>query len=168
MTRRTALPAALALTAALFLGACSSDSDETQEASSAQPQVKVTGAFVPEPVNDKMAGGFLTLTNEGDAADTLLAATSDVSDDVQLHETVDNKMRRVESFDVPKNGELKLARGGNHLMFMELKRELSEGDTVTVELEFENADAVTLDVPVKAATHNPLGDTDEHDGHSEH
>lgn len=166
MTRRTALPAALALTGALFLGACSSDSDSDKaKVSSEQKQIKVTGAFVPKPVNVEMAGGFLTVTNKAGKADTLLAATSDLSDDVQLHETVNNKMRRVESFNVPVNGTLKLARGGNHLMFLELKRELSVGDTVEVELEFENAGSMTVEMPVKRATHNPRGSGGIDHGH---
>lgn len=160
MIGRRATAATLALAGSLLLGACSSEADSTESgAGSAQPQIKVAGAFVPEPVNDKMAGGFLTLTNAGDEADTLRTVTSEVSDDVQLHETVDNKMRRVESLEVPANGELKLARGGTHLMFMDLKKKLTEGDTVKVELEFEKADPVTVDMPVEAGTHDP------HSGH---
>lgn len=166
MIRRTALSAALALTGALCLGACSSDSgSDKAKVSSENSQIKISGAFVPKPVNNKMAGGFLTVTNQAHEADTLLAATSDLSDDVQLHETVDNKMRQVESFDVPANGTLKLARGGNHLMFMELKRSLSVGDTVEVTLEFENADPVTVEMPVKPATHNPRGSGGSDHGH---
>ncbi|MQS02121.1 copper chaperone PCu(A)C [Streptomyces sp. OF1] len=161
------------MTGALLLSACGgsdaggSPSAENTTATQAAPKLKATGAFVPEPVDRKAAGGFLTLTNSGDAADKLLSATSDVSDDVQIHEVVDNKMRQVDSFDVPANGELKLRRGGNHLMFMELKRELAEGDTVKVELRFEKSAPIRLDVPVESRTHTADGGGDHsgHDGH---
>ncbi|MCK1794706.1 copper chaperone PCu(A)C [Streptomyces sp. XM4193] len=158
--RRTALPAALALGALLLAGCGSGDSDSGSDsgssgADSARPELTVDGAFVPEPLNDRMAGGFLTVQNKGDADDTLVGVSSDLSDDVQLHETVDNKMREVESFEVPAGGSLELSRGGDHLMFMGLKREVSEGDRVEVELEFEDSDPITVEMTVEAKTHNP-------------
>ncbi|MBB1242326.1 copper chaperone PCu(A)C [Streptomyces durbertensis] len=174
-TTRTVLPAALALTGALLLSACGGSDDGDRPAAgdttaAALPKLKATGAFVPEPLDRKAAGGFLTVTNSGDAADKLLSATSDVSDDVQIHEVVDNKMRQVDSFDVPANGELKLERGGNHLMFMELKRDLAEGDTVKVELRFEKSAPIKLDVPVRPRTHTAETAEEDggHDSHGDH
>ncbi|MFJ5708933.1 MULTISPECIES: copper chaperone PCu(A)C [unclassified Streptomyces] len=147
MTRRTtALSAAVALAAALALTGCSSDDGG--------PRLKVSGAYMPQPVMD-MAGGFLTIENTGDTADKLTSVTSPLSDDVTMHETKDQKMRAVTSFDIPANGELKLARGGNHLMFMELKSKPKQGEKVSVELHFEKADPITVDLPVEAANHNP-------------
>ncbi|MFE1575270.1 copper chaperone PCu(A)C [Streptomyces fradiae] len=161
MTRTTtaAFSAALALVAGLALGGCSSaDQADTT------PRLKVSGAFIPEPVSADMAGGFLTVTNTGDSADTLTSVTSDLSDDVQLHETKDQKMRQVDSFDLPAKGELELRRGGDHLMFMGLKRTPKKGDTVRIELHFEKAGRIGVEVPVEARTHNPQGSGD-HTGH---
>ncbi|MET9801868.1 copper chaperone PCu(A)C [Streptomyces sp. NPDC006368] len=130
----------------MALGGCS--------AGDAEPRLEVSGAFIPQPVGD-MAGGFLTVTNQGDAADTLTSVTSPLSDDVQIHETKNQKMRQVESFDIPANGELKLQRGGNHLMFMGIKRQPKQGDTVEIELHFEKSDPIKVRVPVESRTHNP-------------
>ncbi|WP_282694756.1 copper chaperone PCu(A)C [Streptomyces sp. CC208A] len=147
MTRRTtALSAAVALAAALALTGCSSDGG--------RPELEVSGAYMPQPVMD-MAGGFLTIRNTGDTADKLTSVTSPLSDDVTMHETKDQKMRQVKSFDIPANGELKLARGGNHLMFMELKEKPKQGEKVSVELHFEKADPITVELPVEAPNHNP-------------
>ncbi|MGW6539480.1 copper chaperone PCu(A)C [Streptomyces sp. NPDC055051] len=147
MTRRTtALSAAVALAAALALTGCSSDGGK--------PELKVSGAFMPQPVMD-MAGGFLTIQNTGDTADKLTSVTSPLSDDVQIHETKDQKMRQVKSFDIPADGELRLERGGNHIMFMALKNKPKQGDKVSVELHFEKADPIKVELPVEAATHNP-------------
>ena len=159
MIRRIVLPAVLALTGALVLGACGSDADGSEDtsgptANSPKPDLTVHGEFVPEPVNTKMAGGFLTVRNNGSEGDSLVGVTSELSDDVQLHETVDNRMRQVKSFKIPANGELDLSRGGNHLMFMELKRKLSVGDQVKVELEFQDSDPITIEMPVKPKTHD--------------
>ncbi|GAA3393332.1 copper chaperone PCu(A)C [Streptomyces roseoviridis] len=147
MTRRTtALSAAVALAAALALTGCSSKDSG--------PELKVSGAFMPQPVMD-MAGGFLTITNSGDTADKLTSVTSGISDDVQIHETKNQKMRKVESFDIPANGELKLERGGNHIMFMGLKQKPKQGEKVSIELHFEKSDPIEVELPVEAPHHNP-------------
>ncbi|MET9953226.1 copper chaperone PCu(A)C [Streptomyces sp. NPDC006339] len=163
MTRRTtALSAAVALAAALALTGCSSEDGSSagssggasNSSSNGKPELKVSGAFMPQPVMD-MAGGFLTITNDSATADKLTSVTSPISDDVQIHETKDQKMRQVKSFDIPANGELKLERGGNHIMFMGLKQKPKQGDKVAVELHFEKSDPIKVELPVEAPNHNP-------------
>ncbi|MFD8060309.1 copper chaperone PCu(A)C [Streptomyces cyaneofuscatus] len=146
MNRRTVLAGALALTTGLALAGCSTGSDE--------PELKVVGAYLPQPVSD-MAAGFLVVQNSGGAADRLTSVTSPLSDDVTIHETKNQQMREVESFEVPAGGELDLERGGNHIMFMDLKRQPKQGEKVSVELHFEKAGRITVDLPVKETTHNP-------------
>ncbi|MEU1228162.1 copper chaperone PCu(A)C [Streptomyces sp. NPDC005828] len=147
MTRRTtALSAAVALAAALALTGCSS--------SDSKPDLEVSGAYMPQPVMD-MAGGFLTIKNGSDTADKLTSVTSPISDDVTIHESKNQKMQEVKSFDIPANGELKLERGGSHIMFMELKKTPKQGDTVSIELHFEKSGPIKVDVPVEAANHDP-------------
>ncbi|MFH9264409.1 copper chaperone PCu(A)C [Streptomyces sp. NPDC017546] len=146
MNRRAALAGALALTTGLTLAGCSSDS--------AKPDLKVVGAYLPQPVSD-MAAGFLVVRNSGGAGDRLTSVTSPLSDDVTIHRTKNQKMREVSSFEVPANGELDLERGGNHIMFMKLKQKPQQGEKVPVELHFEKAGPITVDLPVKETTHNP-------------
>ncbi|MBK0375745.1 MULTISPECIES: copper chaperone PCu(A)C [Streptomyces] len=145
MKRRTALAGVLALTAGTALAGCSS---------SGEPDLKIVGAYLPQPVSD-MAAGFLVVQNTGDAGDRLTSVTSPLSDDVTIHETKNQKMRKVSSFDVPAGGELDLERGGNHIMFMKLKQKPQQGEKVSVELHFEKAGPITVDLPVKETTHNP-------------
>ncbi|MFE5655193.1 copper chaperone PCu(A)C [Streptomyces sp. NPDC056517] len=149
--RTTALSASVALAAALALTGCSSSSEGSADG---KPDLQVSGAFMPQPVMD-MAGGFLTIKNDGGTADKLTSVTSTISDDVTIHETKNQKMQQVKSFDIPANGELKLARGGNHIMFMELKKKPKQGEKVSIELHFEKSDPIKVDLPVEAANHNP-------------
>ncbi|MFB8106157.1 MULTISPECIES: copper chaperone PCu(A)C [Streptomyces] len=146
MTRRTVLACALALTTGLALAGCSTGSDG--------PELKVVGAYLPQPVSD-MAAGFLVVQNSGSSADRLTSVTSPLSDDVTIHETKNQQMREVSSFEVPANGELDLERGGNHIMFMNLKKKPKQGEKVSVELHFEKAGPIKVDLPVKETTHNP-------------
>ncbi|MGC4947589.1 copper chaperone PCu(A)C [Streptomyces sp. DT224] len=146
MNHRTTLAAVLAVAAGLTLAGCSSSSDK--------PELKVVGGFMPQPVND-MAAGFLVVQNNGTGDDRLTSVTSPLSDDVTIHETKNQVMRKVTSFDVPAGGELDLERGGNHIMFMKLKNQPKQGQKVSVELHFEKAGAIEVDLPVKETTHNP-------------
>ncbi|MFJ6631148.1 copper chaperone PCu(A)C [Streptomyces sp. NPDC091376] len=147
MNRRTTstLASAIAMGLGLALAGCSSGSG---------PELKVSGAFMPQPVSD-MAGGFLTVTNSGDTADKLTSVTSSLSDDVQIHETKNQKMQQVKSFDIPAGGELDLERGGSHIMFMGIKKQPKQGEKVDIELHFEKADPIKVQLPVEAQTHNP-------------
>ncbi|MFF8101121.1 copper chaperone PCu(A)C [Streptomyces sp. NPDC016640] len=145
MRRLTA--AAVATTGILVLAGCGGSG-------SAEAELSIGSAYIPQPVSD-MAAGFLTITNEGDAADRLTSATSDVADQVTVHETVDGAMREVEALDIPAHGSLVLESGGNHLMFEQLKRKPKQGQKVSVELRFAHSDPVTVEIPVKPATYTP-------------
>ncbi|MFJ6939237.1 copper chaperone PCu(A)C [Streptomyces sp. NPDC101132] len=153
-TLRTALLAATALTASFAIAGCAAE-DSPAGGSDGKPALSVSGAFMPEPVNGDMAGGFLVVENGSDTADKLTSVTSTLSDDVQIHETKNQKMQQVRSMDVPANGELRLERGGSHMMFMGLKSKPKVGDKVAVELHFEKADPVKVELDVKERTYNP-------------
>ncbi|MFE4634295.1 copper chaperone PCu(A)C [Streptomyces sp. NPDC056773] len=155
-TTRT-LAAALSLTAALAISGCSSDADS---ASGAAPKLTVSGGYMPEPVNDKMAGAFMVIKNDSKTADKLTGVTSPLSDDLQIHETKDQKMQQVQSLDVPANGELQLTRGGNHVMFMGLKNTPKVGDKVSIELRFEKSGPVKVELDVKERTYKAPTSTD--------
>ncbi|PKV86818.1 copper chaperone PCu(A)C [Streptomyces sp. TLI_146] len=149
MNRRTTLASAIALTAGLALAACSSDSSD------AKPDLKVSQAFMPQPVSADMAGGFLVVKNDSKTADKLTKVTSDISDDVTIHETKNQKMQEVKAFDIPANGRLDLERGGSHIMFMGLKKKPKQGEKVSIELHFEKTGTVKVELPVKESTYNP-------------
>ncbi|MFF8710361.1 copper chaperone PCu(A)C [Streptomyces sp. NPDC015184] len=146
MNRRTALAGVVALATGLALSGCSTSDGE--------PRLEVTGAFMPQPVGD-MAAGFLVVKNDGGTSDRLTSVTSPLSDDVTIHETKNQAMRMVTSFEVPAGGELNLERGGNHIMFMKLKQRPEQGEKVSIELHFEKADPIKVDLPVKETTYNP-------------
>ncbi|MGW1157607.1 copper chaperone PCu(A)C [Streptomyces sp. NPDC002513] len=140
-----------ALTAAgLVLAGCGGSGGT----SSAAPELKITGAYMPAPVTSDMAAGFFTVTNSG-GADTLTSVTSSLAGDVTLHSTKDGTMEEETSFAVPADGRLDFASGGNHLMFEHLSRKPKQGDTVPVQLHFAKSGTVTVEMPVKSATYQP-------------
>ncbi|MEV7194889.1 copper chaperone PCu(A)C [Streptomyces sp. NPDC093510] len=145
---------ALALTAALALAGCGGDSDSGSGDAEKKPELKVSGAYIPEPTMDDMAAGFFKLTNKG-GADKLTSATSDIAGSVTLHSTKGGAMKEEKSFDVPANGELDFASGGNHLMLEKLERKPKQGEKIAMTLHFQKSDPITVEVPVKEATYSP-------------
>ena len=151
--RRAGLLAAcsLVMTATGTLAGCGSGDSSS---SPAGPELKVTGAYMPAPSMDTMAAGFFTVTNSG-GADRLTSVTSDLSDDVTLHSTMDGAMEEKKSFAVPAQGTLDFASGGNHLMFAKLTHKPGQGEKVSVELHFAKSGTVRISMPVKPATYTP-------------
>jgi copper(I)-binding protein len=142
---------------ALVLAGCG---DSGSDGSSAA-ELSVDAAYIPQPVSDTMAAGFLTITNKGDAEDALTSVTS-AAGEVTVHETAGGTMKQVDRLPVPAHGELVLESGGNHLMFEKLKHRPEQGETVSIELHFSHSDPVTVEMPVKPATYRP---TAGHTGH---
>jgi copper(I)-binding protein len=105
------------------------------------------------PNGAKIGAGYLTIENKGTTADKLIGSSADVAGKVELHEMAMNdgvmKMRPVEGgLTIDPGKTVKLAPSGYHLMIMDLKSPLKQGEKVPVTLEFEKAGkvAVTLDV----------------------
>lgn len=105
------------------------------------------------PGGAKIGGGYLSIENKGSAADRLVAVAGDVAGHIEIHEMAVTdgvmKMRPLEQgLTIEPGKTVTLAPGGYHLMMMDLKQPLKQGDTVPLTLQFEKAGkvAVTLNV----------------------
>jgi len=100
----------------------------------------------------KVAGGFMIVSNKGEAPDRLVAAASPLAERVELHVHIDDggvmKMRQVQGFDVPASGRFELKPGGAHLMFVNIRRPIKEGEKIPVTLTFEKAGEVKAEYRV--------------------
>jgi len=105
------------------------------------------------PGGAKVGGGFLSIENKGSAPDKLVGVTAEAAGKVEVHEMATEggvmKMRPVEGgVTIDPGKTVKLAPGGLHLMMMDLKGPLKQGERLPVTLQFEKAGTVqvTLDV----------------------
>jgi len=105
------------------------------------------------PGGAKTGGGYLTIENKGSTPDRLIGGSADVAAKVEMHEmSMKNGVMTMRPLDkgltIEPGKTVKLAPGGYHLMMMDLKGPLKQGDKVPVTLEFEKAGkvAVSLDV----------------------
>lgn len=106
------------------------------------------------PGGAKVAGGYLNIANKGAAADRLVGGSADVAGKFEIHEMSMNNgvmtMRPLDKGLVIEPGKtVKLAPGGYHLMLMDLKGALKQGDKVPVTLEFEKAGKVKVSFDVQ-------------------
>jgi periplasmic copper chaperone A len=128
-------------------------------AGSAFAQVTVSEPWVRATVpQQKATGAFMTLT--ATSASRLVQVRSPVAAVVEVHEmSMDNnvmKMRPITGLDLPAGKPVQLKPGGYHVMMIDLKQQMKQGETVPLTLVFEDTDkkqqTVTLDVPIRPLT----------------
>ncbi|MER2553065.1 MAG: copper chaperone PCu(A)C [Thauera sp.] len=126
----------------------------TLGSASALADIAVSDAWVRATVPaQKATGAFMQLKSDADAR--LLSATSPVAGVVEIHEMVMDgkvmKMNAVPSLDLPAGKAVELTPGGYHVMLMDLKQQVKEGDEVPLTLTIESKDGSRATLEVKAA-----------------
>lgn len=119
----------------------------------AHAQVAVTDAWVRGTVAGQMAtGAFMQLKSPADTA--LVAVASPVAKVVEIHEMKhDGGMMRMSAVDrvaLPAGKVVEMKAGGYHVMLMDLVKPLKEGDTVPLQLTFEDKAGKKQTLEVKA------------------
>ncbi len=132
--------------------------DEDDDAPSSAPAITVRDAWVRATVGSGgMTGAFMVIENNGGTADRLVSVGVDaeIAGAVEIHEmTIGEdqvmRMRPIEGIDVPAGGNIELKPGGYHIMLLELQRDLTPDDTLTLTLTFESGAQVEVSAPVRA------------------
>ena len=122
-------------------------------AAAAHAQVQVRDPWVRATVPQQTAtGAFMRLSAAADAR--LVSASSPVAGLVEIHESVMEKdvlkMRAVPSVAIPAGKGVEFKPGGYHVMLMNLKAQVKEGDTVPITLVVEGKDGKRQTLEVKA------------------
>ena len=127
------------------------------------------------PPGSTTSAMYLTLMNHGDKDINLVAASSEISDRLELHtHSAENgvmKMKQVESVTVPAHGSTELIPHGNHVMIFDITQPLTAGETITVELTFDNQSTLKVKVPVhKQQPASAISENEavDHSGHGAH
>lgn len=141
---------AFATVAALALGGTALAQDYTAgPLKIEQPWTRAT------PAGAKVAGGYVAVTNTGSAPDRLLGGSSEIAGKVEIHEMAVNNgvmtMRGLpDGVELKPGAKTELKPGGYHIMFMDLKRQLKEGEKVKGTLTFEKAGPVPVEFSVQS------------------
>ncbi len=112
------------------------------------------------PPGAQVGGGYFTIENSGTEPDRLLSVTAEIAGRSDLHEmaVVDGimKMRPLDNgVEIPAGGSVKFDPSAYHVMFMELKKPLKEGQKFSGTLTFEKAGTVDVTYVI-----GPIGATE--------
>jgi len=106
------------------------------------------------------SAAYMKIENSGDAPDRLVAVKTDAAGMVMLHESrmegdVMKMVHLANGIEVPAHGEAVLKPLGLHVMLVNLKQPLKDGETLPLTLVFEKQGDVKVDAQVGK---EPAGD----------
>jgi copper(I)-binding protein len=107
------------------------------------------------PASAKVAAGYMTIRNKGTTPDRLVGGSSSAAGRLEIHEMAMKDgvmtMRPVNGgLPIEPGKSVTLAPRGYHIMFMDLKAPLKQGDKVSTTLEFEKAGKVDVTFDVQS------------------
>jgi copper(I)-binding protein len=126
-------------------------------AAGAADQVSVVDPYVRmAPPGAKATGAFMTIRNGGDKETKVVTAASQAANITELHNHINDggvmRMRQVKEIAVPAKGEAQLKPGGYHVMLIDMKAPLKEGDHVVITLGFADGSSKEVHATVKKPT----------------
>ena len=117
------------------------------------------------PPNAPATGAFMVIRNGGDKDVKVVSASNPASKVTELHTHLNEggvmKMRPVPAIEVKAKGEAVLKPGGLHVMLIDLKAPMKEGDVVPITLTFDDGSSKQVDAKVvrpMAAGMAPMSD----------
>jgi len=174
---KTSTTTALVLSLGLLLTGCAQGAPEAtpsaKPAQGAQHQTQAQALTATDTwakaAESGMSAAFGTLHNNSETPLELHKVSNAAGDEIQLHEMTgsgqDMSMKQLEGdLVIAPGADVVLAPGGNHLMFMDLKKPLVAAQSTTLDLEFSDGSSTEVDFAIRnfdGAKEN----YDEHAGH---
>lgn len=130
-------------------------------AAGAADGISVVNPYVRMAPPGAMAtGAFMVIKNTADKDARLVKAESSASKVAELHTHINDggvmKMRPVPAIDIKAKGEAVLQPGGLHVMLIDLKGPMKEGDKVAITLGFDDGSSKQIEAPVKKPMPMPM------------
>lgn len=118
------------------------------------------------PPNAPATGAFMVIKNNGDKDVKVVKADNPASKVTELHTHINDggvmKMRPVPSIDIKAKGEAVLKPGSLHVMMIDLKAPMKEGDVVPITLSFDDGSTKQVDAKVVRPMAAPMPAAMEH------
>lgn len=136
--------------AALLAASLSSMAVLAGDISVADPYVRMVPQGVPT------TAAFMTLKNTGAADRKLLRVDSSAAKTVELHNHINDngvmRMRQVREVEIRARGQAELKPGSYHVMMIDLRQVLQEGDKVPLTLSFDDGSSEKVEAIVRMPT----------------
>lgn len=133
-------------------------------AQQAAEKVSVDGPWVRlNAPGTQVTGAFMVIKNAADKEIKVVKAESPAAKVTELHDHINDggvmKMRQIPSVAIKAKGEATLKPGSLHVMLIDLKAPLKEGDMVPITLGFDDGSSKKIEAKVI----NPMAE-----GHGKH
>lgn len=120
---------------------------------SAQHTLTYSDAYFNRPVPGRsVTAAYMTIRNDSDSAQTLVAFSAEHVDNVELHNHIHSdgqmQMRQVEQLTLEAGETVELAPGGYHLMLFGVAEELQSLESINIRLT--SSDGQSLQVEARA------------------
>ncbi len=119
-------------------------------------ELTISDAWISEaPPDASVLAGYMTIENSTDRIQTLVGATGELLERIEIHQTVYEKdsglarMIRREQVSIEPGRPFHFKPGGHHLMLINPKKALKEGESVQVSLEFAGGSSPTVEFEVR-------------------
>ncbi|MFI4987185.1 MAG: copper chaperone PCu(A)C [Alphaproteobacteria bacterium] len=127
---------------------------QSGSAPSPTPSITVVAPWArATPAGARNGAAYMTIENKGKEADRLLAVTTPIAKMAEMHRTENAggvmKMLPVDAVDLAAGGQAVFKPGGYHVMLMDLKQPLAEGQSFPMTLSFEKAGRIEVSVKVE-------------------
>ncbi|NGP87655.1 copper chaperone PCu(A)C [Fodinibius halophilus] len=144
----------LLVSCVLFLGCSSESKSEKSTNEVILGKVELANGWARPAAKGQTSSIYLVITNGTASRDTLLGASSPISDVVELHQSIQHddgtiSMEQAGNQVIAAGEKLNLEPGGYHLMLKNINRELTVGDSLSVTLNFARVGSKTITVLTK-------------------
>ncbi|MBX9924900.1 MAG: copper chaperone PCu(A)C [Hyphomicrobiaceae bacterium] len=170
---RSTTAAALLLTTVMGVSATAHEATKAG-ITAAHPWARAT------PGGASVSAAYLEIKAAPGADDRLLAISTSVAGKAEIHNHIEEagvmKMRRVDGIDVKGGSSVVLKPSGHHIMLMDLKAPLKEGDLIKLTLQFQKAGSIDVEATVEPVgamgphgmDHQPGHEASKDSGHGGH
>ena len=120
---------------------------------SAGNKLEVKDAWLRTGASGLNSALYFKIENNTEKPDTLYKVSSDIAQHIMMHETYKKNdmmgMREVKNIVIKPGSSVEFKPGSYHVMLMELKKDLKEGDKINFILYFKSAGKINIKAKVK-------------------
>lgn len=114
----------------------------------------INDAWIRPALKGENGAVYFVIENGTNINEKLVSVNTQIAEDAQVDMTMINdqsvmSMEMQESVEIPSGSEIIFKSGGLHVMLVNLNQDLQVGDTFIINLEFENAGQISIEVTVK-------------------
>lgn len=130
-------------------------------------QITVVDPYVRQVPPGAMAtAAYMVIRNAGSKDTKIVKAENTASKITELHTHLQEdgmmKMRKVPAIEVKAGGEAVLEPSGLHVMMIDLKGPMKEGDKVAITLGFDDGSSKKIEAPIRKPAPMPAMDHSAH------